>query len=745
MDTLPFDWTVHSCDQEGDSAGLLKDGADGANAHVHDLFHEDAQGFQQSNQPWWRIKLFVWEPVLFGTWDGVFTTCMINIFGVVLFLRTGYLVGNTGVLLGMVLVSMVVVFALVTVMSGIGVSELCGVGSGGIYSMISTILGGRVGGAIGLLYVFGQCVAGAMYITGFSESVAELLGLQSQWAVRCMSAAVLLALLGINLAGVKWIVRLQLLLLAVLAVSTLDFVIGTFTHLDPEHGFIGYSSALLSSNTMSHYSPGETFFTVFGVFFPAATGVMAGFNMSSDLQKPEHNIPVGTLAAVFTSWFLYLVFVFLLGAICTREALRYDFLIAEKVSLVGFLFLLGLYISSLASCMGGLYGAPRILQCIAQERVIPHLAFLGTGKGANRTPVAAICLTSLLTMAFIFIGQVNVLAPIVTINFLLTYSFIDYSYFSIAMMVHLQIKEKDALIPAKRNVRRFTRQSSTSLIEANLLDYGSRGASPHSKGTLLEFARDMNHIFPSGSNLGLKAEKSASTQEPGSTPRSRKATAKQKLMDSFGLDLNSNIFSEQKEEDMSSTPLEEEAEDKCGSGELRAGGELPDETSTTCQFEVDLSTEIHNHNTDAGIKAEHQNLDIKPKHNSCYAKFCNHWVALIGAFSSILIMFVIQWVYALTNIIVALLLYIYIGKTNPGLPTGIAANFSFFTWLKSTLSSIYRRKRCPLDEIIVTPSLSGLGLQTKQLTEENADFASRHRYHQSSLIRADNMVQPPFN
>lgn len=167
----------------------------------------------------------------------------------------------------MFLVSMVVVVALVTVMSGIGVCEHCGVGSGGIYSMISIVLGGRVGGTVGLLYVFGQviltifitfiysckkafnlisichiaimlpftlqCVAGAMYITGFSESVAELLGLQSQWVVRCMSAAVLLALLGINLAGVKWIVRLQLLLLAVLAISTLDFVIGTFTHLDP--------------------------------------------------------------------------------------------------------------------------------------------------------------------------------------------------------------------------------------------------------------------------------------------------------------------------------------------------------------------------------------------------------------------------------------------------------------------------------------------------------------------------------
>lgn len=72
-----------------------------------------------------------------------------------------------------------------------------------------------------------------MYITGFSESVAEVLGLQGQWTVRGLSAVVLLALLGINLAGVKWIVRLQLLLLAVLAISTLDFVIGTFTHLDP--------------------------------------------------------------------------------------------------------------------------------------------------------------------------------------------------------------------------------------------------------------------------------------------------------------------------------------------------------------------------------------------------------------------------------------------------------------------------------------------------------------------------------
>ncbi|XP_054471169.1 solute carrier family 12 member 8 [Anoplopoma fimbria] len=744
METLPIGWTVHTCDQDIDVAALLKGGvadtSTNTHAHVHDLFHEDAQGLQQSSRPWWRIKLFVWEPVLFGTWDGVFTTCMINIFGVVLFLRTGYLVGNTGVLLGMFLVSLVVLVALVTVMSGIGVCEHCGVGSGGIYSMISVVLGGRVGGTVGLLYVFGQCVAGAMYITGFSESVAELLGLQSQWAVRGMSAVVLLALLGINLAGVKWIVRLQLLLLAVLAVSTLDFVIGTFAHLDPENGFIGYSAGLLGSNTMPDYTPGENFFTVFGVFFPAATGVMAGFNMSSDLQRPEHNIPVGTLAAVFTSWFLYLVFVFLLGAICTREALRYDFLIAEKVSLVGFLFLLGLYISSLASCMGGLYGAPRILQCIAQERVIPALAFLGRGKGPNKTPVAAIFLTSLLTMAFIFIGQVNVLAPIVTINFMLTYSFVDYSFFSVAMTFQLQAKEKkETLVPAKRNQRGSTKQSSSPLIEANLPSYGSGGESPQGKGTLLEFTRDMDQIFPPVSSVDAGAEKTSNMREPSSRYEGRKAdvTAKQKLMDSFGLDLNRNIFPEEKGEG---------AEVQHGGAEPEAGEEPQGKRCSKINHaEQDSPADPQSHSAGVGGKAEHQIFEIKPMQNSLHAKFCNPWAALIGALSSIFIMFVIQWVYALANIVFALLLFIYIGKASPGLPIGIAARFSFFTWLKSTLNSICRRNGSPSDEIVVTPALSGVGLKTKQLTEENADFASRHRYHQSSFIRVTKMVQPPLH
>ncbi|XP_077176461.1 solute carrier family 12 member 8 isoform X1 [Paroedura picta] len=717
--------------------------------HVQELFHEEAhQVSQMQNRPWWKIQLFVWEPVLFGTWDGVFTSCMINIFGVVLFLRTGWLVGNTGILMGMILVSIVILVALITVLSGIGVCERCSIGSGGVYSMISTILGGQVGGTVGLLYIFGQCVAGAMYITGFAESISDLLNLSNIWAVRGISLAVLLGLLGINLAGVKWIIRLQLLLLFLLAVSTLDVVIGSFTHLDPEYGFVGYSEDLMLNNTLPDYTPGESFFTVFGVFFPAATGVMAGFNMSGDLQKPAMSIPLGSLSAIGISWFLYIVFVFLLGAVCTREALRYDFMIAEKVSLVGFLFLIGLYISSLASCMGGLYGAPRILQCIAQEKVIPILAFLGQGKGPNKTPVAAICLTSLITMAFIFIGQVNILAPIVTINFMLTYIVVDYSYFSVSMSYNLQ-----------QNSKRLCRQDSKVMLNCSrplIRDkpscYGSGGIiQSRSNGTLLEFTKDMDQLFrplsnePGSSNQteGKDSDTSQSVKQ-----RKHKKAAKQLLQDSFLLDLDNNTAAAQ---DLCRDALESNDKNMQDFSETSNQGQEGASPFATMEAKQKLSQDGNHHfnetqNTasqkteDLNVKQQSPELEIQKMPESFYSRFCNHWASLVGAVGSLAIMFVIQWIYTLVNLGLAIILYFYIGQVSPGLPPGAAANFSFFKWMKLLWINTCRGKPSLEERFVVTPSFATVGMETTQLTEENTDFASRDRYHHSSVITREEFV-----
>ncbi|KAM9696369.1 solute carrier family 12 member 8 isoform 3-T4 [Dama dama] len=658
-------------------------------SQVQELFHEAAQQEALAQpQPWWKIQLFVWEPVLFGTWDGVFTSCMINIFGVVLFLRTGWLVGNTGVLAGVFLVSFVALVALVTVLSGIGVGEHCGLGSGGVYSMITAVLGGQTGGTIGLLYVFGQCVAGAMYITGFAESVSDLLSLRNIWAVRGISVAVLLALLGINLAGVKWIIRLQLLLLLLLAVSTLDFVVGSFTHLDPDHGFIGYSPELLQNNTLPDYSPGESFFTVFGVFFPAATGVMAGFNMGGDLREPAASIPLGSLVAVGISWFLYIVFVFLLGAICTREALRYDFLIAEK-------------------------------------------------KGPNKTPVAAICLTSLVTMAFVLVGQVNVLAPIVTINFLLTYITVDYSYFSLCMGA-CSLPEGPESVPGEGL---GALHCSEPLLLEKAPSYGSEGiAQSPAEGTLLEFTKDMDHLLQLTRKLESSQPRGGESHgilenQKGKT----KKASKQTLQESFLLDLKSPASFPPGDADGWPTASWEGQGPYGNTQSPRSEGDQP-RGVYGAKLIPEPSNQPRPSREDFFLKSRLQEHDFQRRPTSFYTHICNPWVSLLGAIGSLLIMFVIQWVYTLVNIGVAAIVYFYIGRTSPGLHLGLASNFSLLRWMRSLLIPSYRSLRSPQEQIILAPSLTRVDMEMTQLTQENTDFATRDRYHHSSLVSREELM-----
>uniref|UniRef100_V9KDV4 Solute carrier family 12 member 8 n=2 Tax=Callorhinchus milii TaxID=7868 RepID=V9KDV4_CALMI len=752
-----MDWNFVSNSKVEDKPILFQNGSSGSQnvRHVQELFHEDAQVSQSQVKPWWKVQIFVWEPVLFGTWDGVFTSCMINIFGVVLFLRTGWLVGNTGVLLGMFMVTLVVSVALVTVLSGIGVWERCSLGSGGVYSMLSTVLGGRVGGTFGLLYVFGQCVTGAMYITGFAESIADLLDLSNIWAVRGISIAVLMGLLGINLAGVKWIIRLQLLLLAMLAIATMDFVIGTFSHLDPDYGFVGYSEELLRNNTLPDYSPEESFFTVFGVFFPTATGVMAGFNMSGDLQKPASNIPIGSLAALGISWFLYLVFVFLLGAICTREALRFDFMIAEKVALVGLLWLLGLYISSLASCMGSLYGAPRILQCIAQERVIPVLGFLGQGKGPNKTPIAAICLVGLVTMAFILIGQVNVLAPIVTINFMLTYSAVDYAYFSVCMSYDIQQNAKAQHKDISRSPR-----TSQPLILDRPQNYGTDGPIRGStNGSLLEFNKDMSQIFHPMVSQDKQEKMKKNRRKEKTLNRSVRLKkvrkpAKETLQDSFMLDFDNSNTTVKEDNDLVSEgkavgdlanqgPEDQELQDlstSVGPQTLEANQNGNNYvTASTEQYFTDVEDSLEPRRYGSTERQKSQETEIYAMPTSFYSKLCNHWLSFIGAIISIVIMFVIHWIYALMNIAMALFTYFYIGQMSPGLPLGLANDFNFFRWIQEVFKNLQRKRPAYEKQIVMPPPFTTVGMATTQLTEENADFASRDRYHCSSVISREDL------
>ncbi|KAL7305899.1 hypothetical protein TKK_0001904 [Trichogramma kaykai] len=426
--------------------------------------------------PWWKSNFFISQPVLFGTWDGVFTSCLINIFGVIVFLRSGWIVGQAGALNAVVIILFSVCVALVSVLSAVGICERCRVESGGVYFLLSHVLGSRLGGSIGLLYCFGQAVGCALNVLGFGESMAGLVGLQTPWAQRGFACGAVILLSIINVAGVKWVIKLQFMLLLILLMAGFDFIIGSFTHVNPEAGFYGWSTEILRNNTLAEFQEGVNWFTVFGVFFPTVTGVLAGINMSGDLKHPSKNIPNGTLAALGVSTVLYLCFSLFLAATCTRLTLQSNYMIASTVSAISVLLLAGLYVSSFSSCLGAMYGTPRVLQSIAGQNVIPGISCLQRGRGPNKVPIYAMIVVATVTLSFIMAGEINTLAPIVTMPFLLTYACMDYAYFALAQTFDIRHSRE----------QRFSAQS-----ESADRSYGSSD-----RHVVVNVQNDLDTLFP---------------------------------------------------------------------------------------------------------------------------------------------------------------------------------------------------------------------------------------------------------
>lgn len=680
----PPDWGKFGLSQEPAKAEYganQETGGDTGYQHTdlgnkNELFQEDKNLTQKM---WWKANFFISEPVLFGTWDGVFTSCMINLLGVVIFLRMGWIVGNAGISLTILTIILAVLVVLIVTLSGIGVCERCKVESGGVYFLLSHVLGARIGGSVGIIYCFAQAVTCSLSVMGFGESIVGLTGIDNPWIAKGVAIGLVLLLVGINVAGVKWVIRLQLLLLFVLFLSVMDFYVGSFVHTDFEHGVTGYRTFNLHNNSGPAYLEGETFFSIFGLFFSTVTGVLAGINMSGDLKDPFTNIPRGTLSALGVSTFLYITFTLVIGATCLRPYLQTDYMIAEKISVVGVLWLAGLYISSVSSCMGSLYGPPRILQVIANENVIPIIRVLGHGRGPNKVPVYALLVITLVSLLFVLVGDVNTLAPIVTTSFMMSYAAVNYSYFALAMSYDKR-QERDL----KFGVHDKSRKRS-----AEVSGYGATSVADKSyKDSFQNIRTDLDKLFPE--RLFHRGQHHVSEEK--------------------GYVSDEHMSSEA---DFDARKKEKSAEDT---------SEMSDAS------QVLLGKE--------GDPRHPPNMEITKQPRSWYSFLCNRWLSLFGATVSVVIMFGTQWIYALVEVIVAVVVYIYIGQANPGYFPGIA-EFNFYDWMKSGLRRCISGKGAH-EEVVVAPSTPAVTTLAAQLTEDNEDFASRGRYHQSEVVQGEN-------
>uniref|UniRef100_A0A8C1PCN7 Solute carrier family 12 member 10, tandem duplicate 1 n=1 Tax=Cyprinus carpio TaxID=7962 RepID=A0A8C1PCN7_CYPCA len=417
------------------------------------------------------------QPVRFGWVTGVMVRCMLNIWGVILFLRLSWITSQAGILLTWLIILMSVLVTSITALSVSAISTNGRVSSGGAYFMISRTLGPELGGPIGVVFSFANALACALNTVGFSETVRDLLIYDSQIVdsindVRIIGSITVTVLLLISLAGMEWESKTQILFFLVLMVSFINYFVGTLIPATPQKqsiGVFGYRSEIFLENLFPDWrGPEGDFFRMFAIFFPSAIGILAGANISGDLKEPEIAIPRGTLMAIFWTTVSYLAISSTVGACVLRDAsgnmndslplnfteaceglscglgwnftecqqsgtcsfgLSNSFQVLIQVSGFGPLIYAGIFAATLSSALAFLVSAPKVFQCLCKDNIYPYIGFFAKGYGKNNEPLRAYLLCYIIAMCFILIAELNVIAPLISNFFLCSYALINFSCF----------------------------------------------------------------------------------------------------------------------------------------------------------------------------------------------------------------------------------------------------------------------------------------------------------------------------
>jgi amino acid transporter len=344
----------------------------------------------------------------FGTFAGVFTPTVLTVLGLILFLRTGWVVGHAGLVGALLIIALANLISFLTGLSLSSVATNMHVGTGGTYYMISRSLGLEIGGAIGIPLYLSQAISVAFYIIGFTEAFTAVF---SGFDPVILSSVIVLLFGFIAFLGADFVLRLQFVILAILAVAILSFFAG------------GWGEWVSPQLFASSSSSTTTFWRAFAIFFPAVTGIAVGVGMSGDLKDPAKSIPRGTLSAIGITCFIYLASAVWLAGHASPAELSTDNMIMAKIARWPVLVLLGVWASTLSSALGSILAAPRTLQALSHDGIVPRLA--GAQLGSATEPRFAVLITTVIATVVIFMGNLNFVAPVITMFFLNTYGMLN--------------------------------------------------------------------------------------------------------------------------------------------------------------------------------------------------------------------------------------------------------------------------------------------------------------------------------
>ena len=346
----------------------------------------------------------------FGTFKGVFTPSILTILGVVMYLRMGWVLGNVGLPMTIVIVTLASAITFLTALALAALATNMRVGGGGAYFIISRSLGVETGAAVGLPLYLAQALGVAFYIAGFSESLVQVFPALDATVV---GGVTLLALAALALVSTDLALKSQYVIMAAIALSLVSFFAGAGA---------GAPAAAPGGDTPATLS----FWPVFAVFFPAVTGIEAGIAMSGDLKNPTRSLPRGTILAVLVGYAVYLAIpVVLHRQGVDQQALLMDPLVMEKTARFGPAVLVGIWAAALSSAMGALLGAPRTLQALARDGVVPRV--IGRGYGKFNDPRLATVVSFGIAATGVLLGDLNLIAPILSMFFLTSYGVLNLS------------------------------------------------------------------------------------------------------------------------------------------------------------------------------------------------------------------------------------------------------------------------------------------------------------------------------
>jgi amino acid transporter len=366
----------------------------------------------------------------FGTFGGVFVPTTLTILGVIMFMRTGYVTGYAGVWLALAVLGLSKLITGLTTLSLSAIATNQDVKVGGVYFMISRVLGPEFGGSIGLTLFVAQAVAVAFYVIGFTEALVNVIlplapdlapALTAYRLPQIVSSLVVILLFLLTFKGADVAIKAQYVVLAILLLAVASYVVGGVLRYDPD---------IMSANLSPAFTSEVGFWQVFAIFFPAATGITAGANMSGDLKNPGRAIPLGTLAAMGLAALVYALQIFLMSGTSDHDALTSDpFGALTRMSLWGPLVMLGVFAATLSSAIASFLGAPRILQAMGQDRLMRLLVFFGKGSGRASEPRRATVLTFVIAIGIIWAGDLNAVAEVISMFFLIAYGMVNLSAF----------------------------------------------------------------------------------------------------------------------------------------------------------------------------------------------------------------------------------------------------------------------------------------------------------------------------